>query len=143
MILVSQKSIFDKQGLGFKSSKNQKYFKNYFVKESTITSPSTTCKFYGKRWHISSTCPLRNGFESFNFPNHVFKLKNTLYSLKQALEAWYERLTKFFLENGFKIGKIDTTLFIKTKENDILLVQIYVDDIIFGATKCLSLWRIF
>ena len=37
------------------------------------------------------------------------------------------------------MGKIDTTLFIKTKENDMLLVQIYVDDIIFGATKCLSL----
>ena len=65
------------------------------------------------------------GFESFNFPNHVFKLKNTLYSLKQALEAWYERLTKFFLENGFKIGKIDTTLFIKTKDNNMLLVQIW------------------
>ena len=46
--------------LGFKYSKNQKYFKNYFVKESTSASPSTTCKFCG-RGHISSTCPLRNG----------------------------------------------------------------------------------
>ena len=62
MILASQKCVFDKQqGLGFKSSKNQKYFKNYFVKESTSTSPFTTCNFCGKWGHISSTCPLRNG----------------------------------------------------------------------------------
>ena len=70
------------------------------------------------------------GFQSFNFPNHVFKLKKALYGLKQTPRAWYERLSKF----RFKMGKIDTTLFIKTKENDMLLVQIYVDDIIFGAT---------
>ena len=55
--------------------------------------------------------------------------------MKQTPRAWYERLSTFFLENGFKMGKIDTTLFIKTKENDMLLVQIYVDDIIFCATN--------
>ena len=73
-------------------------------------------------------------FTSFNFPNHVFKLKKTLYGLKQAPRAWYERLRKFLLENGFKMSKIDTTLFIKTYIYIyMLLVQIYVDDIIFGA----------
>ena len=61
MILASQKCVFDKQGLGFKSLKNQKYFKNHFVKESTSASPSTTCNFCGIGGHISSTCPLRNG----------------------------------------------------------------------------------
>ena len=61
MILASQKCIFDKQGLRFKSLKNQKYFKNYFVKESTSASPSTTCNFCERGRHISSTCPLRNG----------------------------------------------------------------------------------
>ena len=70
-------------------------------------------------------------FQSFSFPNHVFKLKKTLYGLKQAHRAWYERLSKFLLKKGFKMEKIDTTLFIKTKEKDMLLVQIYVDDIIF------------
>ena len=55
--------------------------------------------------------------------------------MKQAPRAWYERLSKFLLKNGFKMGKIDTTLFIKTKENNMLLMQIYVDDIIFGATN--------
>ena len=61
-------------------------------------------------------------FESFNFPNHIFKLKKTLYGLKQTPRTWYERLNKFILENGFKMGKIDTTFFIKTKENDMFLV---------------------
>ena len=77
------------------------------------------------------------GFESFHFPNHVFKLKRSLYGLKQAPRAWYERLSKFLFSGGFKMGKIDTTLFIKLKESDMLIVQIYVDDIIFGATNAL------
>ena len=55
MILASQKCVFDKQGLGFKSSKNQKYFKNYFVRESASASSSTTCNFFGRGGHISST----------------------------------------------------------------------------------------
>ncbi|WKA12761.1 hypothetical protein VitviT2T_030117 [Vitis vinifera] len=56
------------------------------------------------------------GFQSFNFPNHVFKLKKAFYGLKQAPRAWYERLSKFLLKKGFKMGKINTTLFIKTKK---------------------------
>ena len=75
------------------------------------------------------------GFGGFNFPNHVFKLKNALYGLKQAHRVWYERLSKFLISSGFEMGKIDTTMFIKLRENDILIVQIYVDDIIFGATN--------
>ena len=75
------------------------------------------------------------GFQNFKFSNHVFKLTKALYGLKQAPCAWYERLSKFLLENGFNRGKIDTTLFIKTRGKDMLLVQIYVDDIIFGATN--------
>ena len=74
-------------------------------------------------------------FESFNFPNNVFKLKKALYGLKQAPRAWYERLSKFLISNDFKMGKIDTTLFIKPKDNDMHIVQIYVDDIIFDATN--------
>ena len=75
------------------------------------------------------------GFESFNFPNHVFKLKKALYGLTQAPRAWYERLSKFLIFSGFKMGKINTTLFIKTKDKDMLIVQIYVDDIMFGTTN--------
>jgi len=75
------------------------------------------------------------GFKNFEFPNHVYKLKKALYGLKQAPRAWYDRLSKFLLENDFERGKVDTTLFIKKSKHDILLVQIYVDDIIFGATN--------
>nr|GFB45933.1 uncharacterized mitochondrial protein AtMg00810-like [Tanacetum cinerariifolium] len=48
---------------------------------------------------------------------------------------WYETLANYLLENGFHRGQIDQTLFIKKQKGDILLVQIYVDDIIFGATN--------
>ena len=58
MILVSQKCIFDKKGLGYKPFKNKKYFKNYFVKEASSFSPSTICNLYG-RGHISDNCLLR------------------------------------------------------------------------------------
>ena len=68
-------------------------------------------------------------FESYNFPNHIFKLSNAFYGLKQAFRAWYERLRNFLLEKGFSKGKVDTTLFIKKFKHDLLIVQIYVDDI--------------
>jgi Reverse transcriptase (RNA-dependent DNA polymerase) len=75
------------------------------------------------------------GFVNPTFPNHVYKLDKTLYGLKQAPRAWYGRLGSFLIENGFTRGINDTTLFTKKKDNDILLVQIYVDDIIFGSTN--------
>ena len=74
------------------------------------------------------------GFESKEFSNHVFKLDKELYGLKQAPRAWYERLSNFLLENGFRRGKVDNTLFLKSKGEHLLIVQVYVDDIIFGAT---------
>nr|GEU30358.1 putative ribonuclease H-like domain-containing protein [Tanacetum cinerariifolium] len=58
-----------------------------------------------------------------------------VYGLHQATRAWYETLATYLLENGFQRGTIDQTLFIKKQKCDILLVQIYVDDIIFGATN--------
>lgn len=76
-----------------------------------------------------------SGFENAKFPNHVYKLDKALYWLKQAPRAWYERLSKFLLENGLKRGKVDKTLFLKSKGTDFLIVQVYVDDIIFGATN--------
>ena len=75
------------------------------------------------------------GFENSDKPNHVYKLKKALYGLKQAPRVWYERLSKFLLDENFSRGKVDTTLFIKRKHDDIMLVQIYVDDIIFGSTN--------
>ena len=75
------------------------------------------------------------GFVDPRFPNHVYRLDKALYGLKQAPRAWYETLAQFLLENGFTRGTIDKTLFYINKGNDLLLVQIYVDDIIFGSTN--------
>ena len=55
-------------------------------------------------------------FENFDFSHHVYKLKKAIYCLKQAPRAWYDRLSNFLIENDFKMGKLDTTLFIKIKE---------------------------
>ena len=74
------------------------------------------------------------GFVDSKFPNHVYRLDKALYGLKQAPRAWYETLAQFLLENGFHRGTIDKTLFYLNHGQDLLLVQIYVDDIIFGST---------
>ena len=58
-----------------------------------------------------------------------------MYILKQVPRAWNDRLKNFVLNNDFSMGKVDTTLFIKHKNQDILIVQIYVDDIIFGSAN--------
>nr|GEX62791.1 hypothetical protein [Tanacetum cinerariifolium] len=77
--------------------------------------------------------PLR--FKDPDHPDNVYKVFKALYGLHQAPRAWYETLANYLLEKGFQRGKIDQTLFIKRQKGDILLVQIYVDDIIFGATN--------
>ncbi|GJZ19723.1 putative ribonuclease H-like domain-containing protein [Tanacetum coccineum] len=75
------------------------------------------------------------GFEDPQFPDKVYKVEKALYGLHQAPRAWYETLSTYLLENRFRRGTIDKTLFIKKDKGDILLVQVYVDDIIFGSTK--------
>ncbi|GJX40853.1 retrovirus-related pol polyprotein from transposon TNT 1-94 [Tanacetum coccineum] len=67
-------------------------------------------------------------------PNHVYKLKKALYGLKQAPRAWYDLLLKFLLSREFSKGTVDPILYIRRQGKDILLVQIYVDDIIFAST---------
>ena len=75
------------------------------------------------------------GFVDSKFPNHVYKLDKALYGLHQAPRAWYATLTDHLLKHGYTRGKIDQTLFIKRVEKDLILAQIYVDDIIFGSTS--------
>ena len=75
------------------------------------------------------------GFEDLEFSNFVYFLFKALYGLKQAPRTWYDTLSEFLLENGFTRGVIDKTLFFKLHKNDMILVQVYVDDIIFGSTN--------
>ncbi|GJT71931.1 putative ribonuclease H-like domain-containing protein [Tanacetum coccineum] len=77
------------------------------------------------------------GFEDPNFPDQYYyqNRKGTLMIASRLPRAWYETLSTYLLDNGFQRGKTDKTLFIRRDKGDILLVQVYVDDIIFGSTK--------
>ena len=74
------------------------------------------------------------GFEDPKFPNYVYRLKNALYGLKQAPRVWYERLTTYLLEKKFEKRGVDRNLFIDRSNDELLVAQIYINDIIFGAT---------
>ena len=75
------------------------------------------------------------GFIDKEHPDYVYRLKKAIYGLKQAPRAWYDELSSFLLKNNFTAGTVDKTLFTKKHKDDILIVQIYVDDIIFGSTN--------
>ncbi|WJX64416.1 hypothetical protein P8452_49197 [Trifolium repens] len=73
------------------------------------------------------------GFVDPKHPKYVYKLKKALYGLKQAPRAWYERLTQFLEEQGYRKGGSDKTLFVKEEKGKFIIAQIYVDDIVFGG----------
>nr|GEW46979.1 retrovirus-related Pol polyprotein from transposon TNT 1-94 [Tanacetum cinerariifolium] len=73
-------------------------------------------------------------FIDFAKPNHVYRLKKALYGLKQAPKACYDRLKAFLIKHDYTMGMVDNTLFTKKKDSNIIIVQIYVDDIIFRLT---------
>ncbi|GJT10156.1 retrovirus-related pol polyprotein from transposon TNT 1-94 [Tanacetum coccineum] len=75
-----------------------------------------------------------SGFIDFEKPDHVYKLKKALYGLKQAPKAWYDALKAFLIKHEYKKRMVDNTLFTKKKSSNLIIVQIYVDDIIFGST---------
>ncbi|GKB11746.1 reverse transcriptase domain-containing protein [Tanacetum coccineum] len=75
------------------------------------------------------------GFVDQDYPSHVYKLKKALYGLKQAPRAWYDMLSSFLISQQFSKGAVDLTLFTRHARKDILLVQIYVDDIIFASSN--------
>ena len=75
------------------------------------------------------------GFIDPHFLDHVLYLKKALYGLKQAPRAWYDRLTQYLVSHGFTRGKANQNLFIKREDGELIVAQVYVDDIIFGSTK--------
>ncbi|GJZ59657.1 putative ribonuclease H-like domain-containing protein [Tanacetum coccineum] len=105
-------------------------FKDFVVYQMDVKSAF----LYGKIEKEVYVCQ-PPGFEDPEFPDRVYKVEKALYGLHQALRAWYETLSTYLLDNGFQRGQINKTLFIKRVKSDILLVQVYVDDIIFGSTK--------
>ncbi|GJW35251.1 retrovirus-related pol polyprotein from transposon TNT 1-94 [Tanacetum coccineum] len=105
-------------------------FKDFVVYQMDVKSAF----LYGKIEEEVYVCQ-PPGFEDPEFPDRVYKVEKALYGLHQAPRAWYETFSTYLLDNGFQRGQIDKTLFIKRVKSDILLVQVYVDDIIFGSTK--------
>jgi hypothetical protein len=75
------------------------------------------------------------GFKNVKYPNRVYKLSNALYGVKQVPRTWYARLKTFLLEHGYVMRSVDKTLFTLKLGIDFLLVQIYVDDIIFNGSS--------
>jgi hypothetical protein len=74
-------------------------------------------------------------FESEKYPHLVYKLRKAVYGLKQAPRAWYDRLRGFLFERRFEMGKVDQSLFLLKQGRDILIVQVYVDDVVFGGSS--------
>nr|GFC36401.1 copia protein [Tanacetum cinerariifolium] len=75
------------------------------------------------------------GFQDHEFPHRVYNVEKAMYGLYQALRAWHGTLSKYLLDNGFQRGTIDQTLFIKKNKREFLLVQVHVDEIIFGSSN--------
>lgn len=75
------------------------------------------------------------GFDYSHFPNHVIWLRKYLYILKQASLVWYKCLATFLLNNGFPKGRGDTIPFVHRNKREVVVAQIYVDDIIFESMK--------
>src|SRR5207302_10000282 len=98
---------------------------------------SNGCQECFLEWEIGrgSLCSTTSRFENPKLSSHVYILDKSLYGLKQASRAWYDTLTKFLLKSHFKRGVIDKTLFFREHQGHLILVQIYVDDIIFGSTN--------
>ncbi|GJU27976.1 putative ribonuclease H-like domain-containing protein [Tanacetum coccineum] len=105
-------------------------FKDFVVYQMDVKSAF----LYGKIKEEVYVCQLP-GFEDTDFPDREYKVEKALHGLHQAPRACYETLSTYLLDNGFQRGKIDKNLFIKRDKSDILLIQVYVDDIIFGSTR--------
>ncbi|GJS40829.1 putative ribonuclease H-like domain-containing protein [Tanacetum coccineum] len=105
-------------------------FKDFIVYQMDVKSAF----LYGKIEEEVYVCE-PPGFEDPEFLDRVYKVEKELYGLHQAPRAWYETLSTYLLDNGFQRGQIDKTLFIKRVKSDILLIQVYVDDVIFRSTK--------
>ncbi|GJW30962.1 putative ribonuclease H-like domain-containing protein [Tanacetum coccineum] len=105
-------------------------FKDFIVYQMDVKSAF----LYGKIEEEVYVCQ-PPGFEDPDFPNRLYKVEKALYGLHQAPRTWYETLSTYLIDNGFQRGKINKTLFIRRDKGNILLVQVYVVDIIFGSTK--------
>ncbi|KAJ9561710.1 hypothetical protein OSB04_006870 [Centaurea solstitialis] len=104
-------------------------------KNMTVYQMDVKCAFLNGVLHEEVYVEQPEGFMDPRYPTHVYVLDKALYNLKQAPRAWYETLTVHLIGAGYKKGTIDPTLFLRRSGNDLTIVQIYVDDIVFASTK--------
>ncbi|KAJ9544518.1 hypothetical protein OSB04_024225 [Centaurea solstitialis] len=104
-------------------------------KNMTVYQMDVKCAFLNGVLQEEVYVEQPEGFVDPRFPEHVYVLDKALYGLKQAPRAWYETLAGYLLGVGYKKGTIDPTLFLKRSVKDLIIAQIYVDDIIFASTK--------
>nr|GEY58320.1 uncharacterized mitochondrial protein AtMg00810-like [Tanacetum cinerariifolium] len=105
-----------------------------FIKNMTIYQMDVKTTFLNDELKEEVYVSHPKGFVDPDHLTHVYRLKKALHGLKQALRAWYDTLSRFLLDNKFSKGVVDPTLFTRKTGKHILLVQIYVDDIIFAST---------
>ncbi|KAJ9544527.1 LOW QUALITY PROTEIN: hypothetical protein OSB04_024234 [Centaurea solstitialis] len=104
-------------------------------KNMTVYQMDVKCAFLNEVLQEEVYVKQLEGFLDPRYPNHVYVLDKALYGLKQAPRAWYETLTDYLIGVGYKKGTIDPTLFLRRSCSDLIIVQIYMDDIIFASTK--------
>ena len=70
---------------------------------------SNGCEMCISKWLLNEDVFVEQpkGFEDPRVPNHVLRLKKAFYGLKQAPRVWYDRLTYYLLDRGFKRGYAD------------------------------------
>lgn len=79
------------------------------------------------------------GFEDPHKRHYVCKLNKSLYGIKQAPRAWFDKLKGSLLNWKFRNSKVDTSLFFYRDGQVIILVLIYVDDIIMNGNDTLKM----
>nr|GEV39095.1 copia protein [Tanacetum cinerariifolium] len=112
---------------------NKSLFSTYkaYDEGNVVFGSNLKGKIIGKEVYVAQP----PGFIDFQKLNYVYKLKKALYGLKQAPKAWYDRLKEFLIKHEYSMGMVDNTLFTKKSKSHLIIVQIYVDDIIFGSTS--------
>nr|GEY16989.1 retrovirus-related Pol polyprotein from transposon TNT 1-94 [Tanacetum cinerariifolium] len=111
------------------------FVENVALKNMTIFQMDVKTAFLNGNLKEEVYASQPEGFVDQDYPSHVYKLKKALYDLKQAPRTWYDMLSSFFISQHFSKGAVDLTLFTRKAGNDLLLVQIYVNDVIFASTN--------
>nr|GFA93010.1 putative ribonuclease H-like domain-containing protein [Tanacetum cinerariifolium] len=142
-ILTLSNQFEDSLGVSTNSEESNRVEADVSNMETTITaSPSPTLRIHRDHPKSQIISPVDTPIQTRNkskkdpeYPARVYKVEKAMYGLHQAPRAWYGTLSKYLLTNGFQKGTIDQTLFIRRERGDFILVQVYVDDIIFGSSN--------